>query len=312
MTMKRNDKKIFIKNAVHIHNNKYDYSDVVYLNNKTKVIIKCNKCNQIFSQTPNNHLSNHGCPICFSTKIGNIKRHSKDTFIKKANIVHGYKYIYDNVLYINANTKISILCKKHGLFNQRPSMHLKGEGCPSCGEIIRKIKKTKTLSDFIKDVKIVHGEKYDYSLVNYEKSNKKILIICNEHGIFTQTPNNHLNGAGCPKCKKSKGERNIRNYLDNNNIIYIQQKAFTDCKNKKPLYFDFYISKYNLLIEYDGELHTKSVAFFGGDNGLQYRMNNDKIKNEYVLINNLKLLRINYVDFQNIDNILNHTLNNYK
>lgn len=310
--MKKNNKENFIEKAIQVHSNNYDYSDVVYLNNKTKIIIKCNECNQIFTQTPNNHLSNHGCPTCFSIKIGNIKRDSKDIFIKKANIVHGNKYDYDNVIYVNCDANISIFCKKHGLFNQKPAMHLSGHGCPSCGIITRTTNRIKTLNEFLKNIKTVHGEKYDYSLVTYEKSNKKILILCKEHGIFKQTPNVHLSGAGCPKCNESKGEKNIRNYFENNNVNYIQQKTFDNCKNKKLLYFDFYIPKYKLLIEYDGELHRKSVAYFGGDNGLQYRINNDKIKNEYVLRNKLNLLRIDHIDFQNINKILTYTLNKYE
>jgi hypothetical protein len=306
--MKTSNREEFIYKAVQLHSNSYDYSEVIYLNNKTSVRIKCNKCGKIFNQTPNNHLRNHGCPYCFSLNIGNLKRHSNNIFIERANAIHGYKYNYDDICYVNANTKINIICEKHGTFKQTPSMHLKGRGCHICGLEKRCDSKKKTLNSFIEDAKIMHDEKYDYSLVQYEKSNKKILIICKLHGVFTQTPNNHLNGAGCPKCCESKGEMKIRNYFEKNNIRYLRQMTFNNCKNKKSLFFDFYLPDYDVLIEYDGELHYKSVEYFGGDVGLQYRKYNDNIKNMYVIENNLNLVRISYIDYENIDNILNQLL----
>lgn len=306
--MKKSTKEIFIEKVMKLYNNLYDYSNVHYINNKTKVEIKCTKCKTIFFQSPNNHLNFHGCPFC--AKINRTKLNTFDTkiFIKKANIKYNNKYNYENSIYINSKTKIEIICNKHGVFSQKPSDHLSGRGCYKCG--LESKKRRKTLFDFIKNANIIHNDYYDYSLVEYEKSNIKVKIVCKTHGIFHQTPNNHLNGAGCPKCNESKGEKAIRNFFEKNNINYIREKTFEKCKNKELLYFDFYLPKHNTLIEYDGELHCKSVNFFGGDYGLNYRKNNDNIKNNFAITNNIKLLRIRYDEFKKINTILQDIINN--
>lgn len=127
------------------------------------------------------------------------------------------------------------------------------------------------------------------------------------YGVFEQTPNHHSHGCGCPKCNESKGEKNIRKILDNKNIEYIIQYKFNDCIHIKQLKYDFYLPKYNICIEFDGKQHYKSVKWFGGDKTLKYIQKNDKIKNEYCLKNNIRLLRIRYDD--NIELVLNNYLN---
>jgi len=157
----------------------------------------------------------------------------------------------------------------------------------------------------------VHGDKYEYSLVNYINSRTKIKIICKKHGEFEQTSIQHLKGSGCPKCSSNKsiGEKKIFNYLISNNIDFIYQKRFDDCKNKSQLVFDFYLPKHNLLIEYDGIQHYKSIDFFGGDEKLKKRRINDYLKNEYSINNKINLLRIPYI--LNIYNQIIPTLNFY-
>ena len=113
----------FIEDANLIHNNKYDYSKVLYLNNKTKVYIIC-KEHGLFEQIPNAHLSGKGCPVCKKSNIESI--------IKRANTIHNNKYDYNKLFYINARTKVDIICPKHGLFKQLCNNHLKGMGCPVC------------------------------------------------------------------------------------------------------------------------------------------------------------------------------------
>jgi len=142
------------------------------------------------------------------------------------------------------------------------------------------------------------------------KINKKVKIICKEHGEFLQTPDNHLCGKGCPHCKSSKGENIIKKYLIENKIEFEEQKRFNECKNKYPLPFDFYLSTYNLLIEFDGEQHFKPYSF-SSDKSEQTKQNNlegiklrDKIKTNYCLANNIKLLRISYLDKNKIEEIL--------
>lgn len=120
------DKEYFIEKANKIHNNKYDYSKLVYLGNKTKVEIICS-IHGSFWQTPNDHLDHCGCPECRKSK-----KLTTETFIKRANQTHNNLYDYSKVQYINADIKIEIICKRHGSFWQLPSNHIAGQDCPKC------------------------------------------------------------------------------------------------------------------------------------------------------------------------------------
>jgi len=216
-----------------------------------------------------------------------------EEFIKRAKEVHSNKYDYSKTKYKLAREKIDIICPIHGSFKQQPNHHLKGHGCEKCGHVKTSSHHTKTVQYFIKKAKRIHNNKYDYSLVEYINNKTKVKIICLKHGIFVQTPDNHYKGKGCPVCKESKGEKAIAHYLDNKNIQYIREHRFDNCKNIQALPFDFYLPEYNILIEFDGIQHFSS-NFFGGENGLKYRKQNDKIKNQYCINNNIKLIRIKY------------------
>ena len=123
-------------------------------------------------------------------------------FVQRAKKVHGSKYAYDNVCYINNHTKVSILCKQHGEFNQTPGSHLNGNGCMECGRESTLKCMSSSTKDFINKAKKIH--KYDYSKVNYTTAKDKVEIICKDHSSFWQTPDSHLRGAGCPHCAKIK------------------------------------------------------------------------------------------------------------
>ena len=281
----------FIKKSKIIHGDKYDYSLVNYVNNKTKVDIKC-VVHGIFGQRPNDHLGGQGCPIC----ANNVKSNTVE-FIKKSKIIHGDKYDYILVDYKSAHKKISIKCIKHDhIFEQTPHRHLiGGDGCPICGGSIKS-----NIKEFIEKSKKVHGDVYDYSLVDYKNNRTKVKIICPKHGLFTQTPNKHLLKRGCPVCRESRGEKQVRVFLEENNIKYERQKKFDDCRNKLPLPFDFYIESLNLCIEFDGRQHFESFEKWGGEEKLKKTQFNDEIKNRFCKDNNIGLLRIRYdEDIQN-------------
>ena len=123
-----------------------------------------------------------------------------DEFIEKARKLHGNDYIYSKFRYVNSHTKGIIICPDHGEFNQVPSSHLSGRGCPACGEDKMINNRFLTTEEFIEKARLKHGEKYDYSAVSYNRSNSKVKIICPAHGTFEQTPNSHLNGKGCREC----------------------------------------------------------------------------------------------------------------
>ena len=124
-------------------------------------------------------------------------------FIEKAKQIHNDKYDYSKVNYVNSRTKVCIICPTHGEFWQTPHNHLKGYGCAECGKEKSHLSKM-TTEDFIVKSKEIHGNKYDYSKACYKTCDTKVCIICPEHGEFWQTPSNHINGSGCPKCANEK------------------------------------------------------------------------------------------------------------
>lgn len=143
---------------------------------------------------------------------------------------------------------------------------------------------------FIKKARQIHGDRYDYSKVEYVNANTKVCIICPEHGEFWQRPDDHLQGQGCPVCNSSKLEFEIFNFLSNHNISFKRQKKFEWLINEKTgynLYLDFYLPDYNIAIECQGEQYYEDTW---GNNKLEYVQNNDKQKYLKCIDNNVKIL----------------------
>ena len=136
-----------------------------------------------------------------------MKKLTTEDFIKKAKQVYKDKYDYSKAEYINVDTKVCIICQKHGEFWQRPDHFYAGHGCPKCGSECGGDKMRKTKEEFINEAKKIHGDKYDYSKVEYKTARKKVCIICPEHGEFWQKPDSHLRGNGCPKCSLHRSYR---------------------------------------------------------------------------------------------------------
>ena len=192
----------FIKKAKSVHGDRYDYSKVEYKDNKTRVIIICKEHGE-FTQTPAKHYIKRGCPIC--SRYSHIKNpihvvFSTEDFIEKARSVHGDRYDYSKVDYKNNRIQVEIICKEHGSFFQTPYSHLKGCGCFPCSRNRANDMMRHSTEDFIKKAKEIHGDRYDYSKVEYVTINKNVTIICKEHGEFQQTPYSHLKSNGCNKC----------------------------------------------------------------------------------------------------------------
>lgn len=289
----------FIEEANIIHNFKYDYSLVNYKNSKTKIKIICSK-HGIFEQTPGSHLNGRGCPAC-----ANNQRKTTEQFIKEANKIHNFKYDYSLVNYVNSYAKIKIICLKHGVFEQTPHDHLKGQGCYICNGGVKL-----STEEFIQKAKDIYDNKYDYSLVNYANEKTKVEIKCNKcKNIFWQKPNDHLQNYGCPYCNSSKGEEIIFQYLKENNINFKYQMTYPDLKDKNKLSYDFYISPLNLLIEYNGIQHYKAIDYFGGVTYFHIQKHHDWLKRKYAKNHNIKLLTIPYWECDNIKEILKGIIN---
>ena len=287
------------------HDNFYDYSLVEYINNHTKVKIICPE-HDIFEQIPKDHLKGHGCRKCYNESVSLRNTYSTKEYIEKASIKHNNFFDYSKTKYINSLTPIIITCPIHDDFTQRPDMHLLGHGCEKC----RINKNTNSQKYYINKVIEIHNGFYDYTKTVYLKSKSPVVITCPIHGDFTiKQASMHYYG-GCPECNQSKGEKEILKILERKNIKYTTQKKFKDCKNINHLKFDFYLSEYNICIEFDGKQHYEIVKFFGGENGLKLVKKRDKIKNEYCINNNIELIRIRYDE--KIGHKLSHFLNNKK
>lgn len=123
------------------------------------------------------------------------KRFNKSQFVEEAIQIHGDRYNYSLVDYVNMNTKVIIKCSIHDEFEQLPAKHIKGQGCRKCWK--------GSTDKFVKLSSKIHNNFYDYSLVDYKGANIKVSIICPIHGQFWQAPSNHINRqCGCYKCGK--------------------------------------------------------------------------------------------------------------
>lgn len=181
----------FIEKAKLVHGDKYDYSEVEYKSSREKVKIIC-PIHGEFNQEPASHLRGRGCPKC-----GRIhKKNDLTELIEKANSIHKNKYDYSKVNYKNHTQKITIICPTHGEFKQSFTEHINQKhGCPKCSK-----RHNYSTEEFVEMAKVVHGNKYDYSEVEYKNNYSKIRIICPIHGSFEQEPCVHLLGHGCSKC----------------------------------------------------------------------------------------------------------------
>jgi very-short-patch-repair endonuclease len=297
----------FLEKTKEIHNDYYTYGNN-YSNARTNMTIMC-PIHGEFQQRPDNHLQGKGCKLCGIDKLKILFTKSKEQFVNESNIIHNNKYDYSESEYINDSTKLTIICSIHGQFRQSPNDHLHGSGCLKCkGKKFSASMNRKYSKIFIEKARQIHGDKYVYLKENYVAMRKNMKINCKKHGEFEQLPYNHLMGKGCKFCNNSHGETKIENFLIKNNFIFEREKTFENCRNKEKLPFDFYLEKYNLIIEFDGEQHFRPMGYFGGNSKLLYTQQNDIIKNEYCLNNNIRLIRIPFTEVDNVEIILKNEL----
>jgi hypothetical protein len=189
--VRRMTKDEFVAKAVSVHGDKYDYSEVVYKNTDTKVDISCKEGHE-FPQTPHDHLQGAGCPYC-----AGLSPITFEQFLSKSAVVHGDKYGYDRVKYIDyTKIKVELVCRHHGAsFWQIPQHHAMGHGCPKCGGA-----EAMTTLDYVTKCRKLFGDKFDYTNTVYVRKNEPLRIDCRKHGEFWAYPFNHLRGNDCPKC----------------------------------------------------------------------------------------------------------------
>lgn len=172
-----------------VHGDHYDYSESKYIADNKKIRIRCPQ-HGYFEKLALTHRKGGGCDLCEE------KIRDTDSLIKAFRRVHGHRYDYSQVVFTSSTAKVNIVCTEHGVFPQTIHRHLDYQGCPVCAGIIKK-----SNEQIIAEFKEKHGDRYDYSLVEYDGNNKKVRIICKEHGEFLQTPKAHKKSSGCPSCR---------------------------------------------------------------------------------------------------------------
>ena len=200
-TISKQPTEKFILKSKNIHGDKYDYSLVDYKNAITKVKIIC-PIHGEFKQLPSNHLAYIGCPKCGIIHRTNELRMVINEFIQKVEKLHKHIYDYSLVNYVNSYTKVKKICHIHGIFEQLPTSHINGNGCPKCGKISTINKQSLSTEQFIVKARKIYGDRYDYTKVEYKNAKTKVIIICPIHGEFEQTPVGHMVSNGCKKCYK--------------------------------------------------------------------------------------------------------------
>lgn len=359
----------FIRRAIEVHGDRYDYSKVHYINSITKVCIIC-PIHGEFWQRPSSHLQGVGCCKCFGNTPYNtdrfikesIQRHgdfynythsvymgmnnnieiicpihgsfwqkagvhirgsgcvkcvglaklTTDVFIHRSRLIHGEKFDYSKVEYKNNHTKVCIICPEHGEFWQTPAEHLSGRGCRKCADIMNGVRRRLSVEEFISKSKAIHGDRYNYSNVDYKGGKVKICIICHEHGEFWQTPENHLRGQGCPVCNtKSKGENAISVWLQNHNIDYkreyhVNLQVVLFGRNK--IRVDFYLPSLNAIIEFHGRQHYIRQNIWQTEEQFAEQQDRDRRLREYCKRHKIRLIEIPYTEIGNIGKILSKTL----
>ena len=225
-----------------------------------------------------------------------MRKKTVKEFIKSAKEVHGDKYDYSKVEYINNSTKVCIICPQHGEFWQRPQDHLRGEGCVKCGKIEMRKKISLGRDKFIQKAQKIFHNMYSYENVDYKNNSTKVLVTCSKHGDFLVSPSNHLRGRGCPfcKCEKYVYEERLYHFLltiFNENEIIRQYKSDWLSNNKS---LDFFIPKYNIAIEHQGSQHFVLQPFLCTKEKFERIKYLDKEKFNECVSNNVNVFYFSY------------------
>ena len=349
----------FLKKVRENNHNDIDYSNFLYQGNNVKGMCKCNVCGHVWFTVPMSLFKGCGCPKCaIEYKARNLSK-NKDAFIEESLCVHGKKYDYSKVEYVNDKTNVDIVCPIHGIFSQKPCLHLRGHGCPKCADSGVKLtqkefedkinqlhpnidlseftyvnattngkckcktcgyewessyfllkssvygcpscalrnrtkKRTDDLQTFVKKLKErFPNNKYDFSISKYINSLTKMDVICPTHGVFKIRPNDLIEGHGCPNCINSMLERKVEDALKENGIEYELRKYHPWLLNEETNYhltLDFYLPRYSIAIECQGEQHFEAVGYFGGKENLEKTQKRDITKKQLCKDKGVKLI----------------------
>lgn len=287
--------KQFVLEVKNLVGDEYEFIDN-YIDNHTKLRVIHKKCQNTYMVEPKAFLyTGRRCPYC----NGGVRKKDEDFIKDFYNKANGEYILLSN--YNNANARVKV---KHLVCNNeyyvKPSKFLSDRKCPFCYGSHKK-----SSEEFKHEVENITNGEYEV-LDDYITALNKIRFRHKKCGnIFNIKPNTFLCGSRCPFCKQSKGEKLIEKYFIQHNIYFEPQKQFNGCKVINNLKFDFYVPKFNICIEYDGEFHYRDI-FKNGD--LEKQKNRDLTKNNFCIKNNMKLIRIPYWNFDKIYDILDMVL----
>lgn len=273
------------------YGDKFNYDKFIYNGSHTKTVVTC-PIHGDFLITPNKLLFGRGCPKCCKRNKSYSNEEFKEMLIK----MYGNFYILDKVHYTNANSYVTMICPKHGEFNIKASHLLNGHECKYCSTEKDTERKKLSQDECLKRFEQVHGKEYIYTNVKYKSMQNKVCIICPKHGEFWQTPEKHIFGQGCPKCKRSHLENDIAVFLTNNNIEYFEQKKFSWLGLQS---LDFYLPKYKIGIECQGLQHFEPTKHFKNS---EFSFQRDHLKYKLCEENGVRLLY--YTDYNINDEVL--------
>jgi len=234
--------------ATAAHGSRYDYREVVYTHYSCDVRIVCPEHGP-FVQRENNHRNGNGCPACGVAARSTQRAHTFESFAVAAKVKHGDRYEYPTQPITNSRSTVRLVCPVHGGFSMRAYSHLNGQGCRACGYEANGKRSQIGLSEFMRRAHEVHGDTYEY-LSGLSGLHARIKISCRIHGEFSQTPHNHLAGAGCPRCvgKVSRGETEVAEFVRSLGV----EVATGDRSVIAPFEVDVYVPSRRVGIEYNG------------------------------------------------------------
>lgn len=270
-----------------------------------KIWVQCSECGNKWHVEPHSLLQGKGCNVCGSVRGGIKHRKTHDQFVSE--LYEKYPNLVVNSQYITMYHNINFTCLDcHNTFDRIARDIFYDGGCPVCNVNNLPQRQPKTIDQFLDD--LCHINRDIVYLDGYTKASEKLHVKCRICGYDWWAIGTSLtSGSGCPVCNMSHGERKIRDYLCDNSYTYIPQKTFEGLVGVGGgnLSYDFYLPKYNLLIEYQGEYHDGTakmqteIEFFK-------QKEHDKRKRQYADKHNIQLLEIWYYEYDNVENILNN------
>lgn len=304
-----------IRRATEVHKGYFTYDRESIdraKSNKDHIIAICPKHGPIDVQI-GSHLKGYGCRKC----SGKEKK-TTESYIAEAKAVWGDLYDYSPLEYRRIFDPIQFICPQHGLVEVRAFDHLRGHGCPKCGNERKSESKRISHCDYINRVSVVHSNYYSYPHTKYKGMHYNIIVTCPIHGDFEIEAVYHLNGGGCPYCTSvSKGESLVRSWLIDNGIEFTPQYEITPTVlslfGRNKFRVDFFLPKHNTIIEYHGEQHYKYAVFFHeSELDFMRQQDRDNRLRDYCKMNGITLIEIPYTKIKEIDKILSKKIGSHK